>query len=620
MKNRLLLFYIISSTILICQVQLPLRGTLRTAKMLERKGDLNNAIAIYKGILEKNPDHYQAVISLKNLYKNNQLYDQGISFLINQIQRDSMNISYNLDLVELYFLNDEIEKSNTASSSGLKRYKKNRSYYRLLNNIFIKYDLKENIDILLKNGRAQFGNSFLAFDIGVYYQSKSNYISAMNEFSLDLLNNKNNYNRIGKRILMMSDKKGSHTIIESELLKILPKNPNLISNILCDFYFKLQRFENSYNIKKTYTTENINELNSWIKFASNLNKERQFKYASKAYNYVIRKNLNTKITETALLGLAKTLESQILPEMDESLIEYSFNHNIFFKDPFQSKNYLSLDYLASSLTLYDSLIISIKDQNILSEVCYRLGEVQFKILHNFDTALLYFEKAMKANPNKLLKQMIILRIVDIYIAKGNPERGKVFLLLNKRDLTRNQIKEKSILCDMFTKSISEIILDIDSLISEIDLEDTFFNDLMELKVFLNKHNSQDDHNKIALKYFIKSEFYRKQKKVGDAINELVYLIKNYPESKIVSLAILRLSLFHHKEGEYKESLKYSSLLKNTEFEDQGIILSGQIFQYNLIEPDKALSNYMRIINEFPQSIFFEPIRVHVREMRKGKNI
>ena len=122
------------------------------------------------------------------------------------------------------------------------------------------------------------------------------------------------------------------------------------------------------------------------------------------------------------------------------------------------------------------------------------------------------------------------------------------------------------------------------------------------------------------KYFIKSEFYRKQKNVGDAINELVYLIKNYPESKIVSLAILRLSLFHHKVGEYKESLKYSSLLKNTEFEDQGIILSGQIFQYNLNEPDKALSNYMRIINEFPQSIFFEPIRFHVREMRKGKNI
>ena len=358
MKNRLILFYIYFSTILICQVQLPFRGTIRTAKTLEKQGDINNAIAIYKGILEKKPNHYQAIINLKNLYKNNQLYDEGIFFLTDQIRKDSMNISYNLDLVELYFLNEQMEKSNEAWFSGLERYKRNRSYYRLLNNIFIKYDLKKNMEILVKNGREQFGLSFLAFELGVYYQSKNDYILAMNEFTIDLLDNKRNYNRIGKQILMMSDDKNSHTIIEADLLKILHKKPDLISKILCDFYFKLQMFESSFEIKKTYTTENIKELNSWITFASNLNKEKQFKYASKAYNYVIRKNINKSINETALLGLAKTFESQILREMDESLIEYSLNHNVFFKDPFQSKNYLSLDNLASSLTLYDSLIIS----------------------------------------------------------------------------------------------------------------------------------------------------------------------------------------------------------------------------------------------------------------------
>ena len=599
-----------------CQVQLPFRGTIRTAKTLERQGDIKNAIAVYKGILEKKPNHYQAIINLKNLYKNNQLYDQGIFFLTDQIRKDSMNISYNLDLVELYFLNEQIEKSNETWFSGLERYKRNRSYYRLLNNIFTKYDLKKNMEILIKNGREQFGLSFLAFELGVYYQSKNNYILAMNEFTIDLLDNKRNYNRIGKQILMMSDNKSSHTIIEADLLKILHKKPDLISKILCDFYFKLQMFESSFEIKKTYTTENIKELNSWITFASDLNKEKQFKYASKAYNYVLRKNINKSINETALLGLAKTFESQILREVDESLIEYSLNHNVFFKDPFQSKNYLSLDNLASSLTLYDSLIISIENQNILSEVCYRLGEVQFKILHNFDTALLYFEKALKANPTRLLKQMVIIRIIDIYIAKGNPEKGRVFLLMNEENLTSDQVKEKTILCDMFIKSSSEIILNIDTLISEIGLENLFFNDLMELKVFLSKYSSEEDQNKMALKYFIKSIFFVKQKKTGDAINELAYLIKNYPESKIASLAILRLSLLYYKIGGYEESLKYSSLLKNTEFEDQGIILSGQVYQYNLDKQDKALDNYMKIINEFPESIFFEPLRFHVREMKK----
>ena len=127
MKNKLVTFSIIFLSVIICQPQLPFRGTIKTAKMLERQGDLDNAIAIYKGILENKPDHYQAIINLKNLYKNNQLYDQGISFLTNQIRTDSMNISHNIDLLELYFLDGQKIQFDELWSSGLKRYKKNNT-------------------------------------------------------------------------------------------------------------------------------------------------------------------------------------------------------------------------------------------------------------------------------------------------------------------------------------------------------------------------------------------------------------------------------------------------------------------------------------------------------------
>lgn len=620
MKNKLVTFSTIFLSVIICQPQLPFRGTIKTAKMLERQGDLDNAIAIYKGILENKPDHYQAIINLKNLYKNNQLYDQGISFLTNQIRIDSMNISHNIDLLELYFLDGQKIQFDELWSSSLKRYKKNKSYYRLLNKIFTKYNLEKNIKELSFNGRNEFGNSFLAFDIGVYYQSKNEYTLAMNEFGIELLNNMKNYSRVERRILMMSDDKESHEIIKSKLLVILTEKPDLISKILCAFYFKLQQFDNAFQIKKKYSKGNINDLNDWIKFASNLDKEKQFKYSAKAYNYVIDKNMDNKITETALLGLAKAFENQILLEENKSLINFSYNHNTFFKDPFKSKNNLSLENLSSSLILYDSLITSIKDQSILSEVCYRLGEVQFKIIHDFDNSLLLFQKALNASPNRLMKQKIIIRIIDTHIAKGNPKKGKRFLLENKNFLTYNQVKEKSILCNMFMRNSSELVLSIDSVLSEIDLENPLFNDLMELKIFFSKYYSADNQNKSALTYFMKSEFYVKQKKIGDAINQLVYLIDNHPNSNIISLAILRISLLYYKIGEYEKTIKYSSYLQNTEFEDQGIILSGQTYQYELNELNKALNNYMKIINEFPQSIFFEPIRFHVRKLKEEEKI
>ena len=52
----------------------------KTARMLEKKGDLNGAIAVYESILTNNPDHAQSVQSLKNIFLAHQKYEKGIDF------------------------------------------------------------------------------------------------------------------------------------------------------------------------------------------------------------------------------------------------------------------------------------------------------------------------------------------------------------------------------------------------------------------------------------------------------------------------------------------------------------------------------------------------------------
>ena len=58
------------------------------------------------------------------------------------------------------------------------------------------------------------------------------------------------------------------------------------------------------------------------------------------------------------------------------------------------------------------------------------------------------------------------------------------------------------------------------------------------------------------------------------------------------------------------------MLKNTKFEDKGIILAGQVHENQMFNQKKALKYYMEILNNFSTSIYYEPIRYHVRKIKK----
>ena len=141
---------------------------------------------------------------------------------------------------------------------------------------------------------------------------------------------------------------------------------------------------------------------------------------------------------------------------------------------------------------------------------------------------------------------------------------------------------------------------------------------MELKNLVYKYcNVSSDY--ASFKYFQKSELFIKQNKLGDAIKELEYLIDNFPESSIKPLAHLRLAVINFKLGFFSNALNYALLLENTEFADKGIILAGQIYEIQGKDEGRPLEQYMRILNDFTYSIYYEPIRYHVRKIQKAKS-
>ena len=146
--------------------------------------------------------------------------------------------------------------------------------------------------------------------------------------------------------------------------------------------------------------------------------------------------------------------------------------------------------------------------------------------------------------------------------------------------------------------------------------DPSFNDLMQLKNILTEYYLNGSNNsEIAFTYFQKAENLIRQNKIGESIQELKFLTQKFPESSIFHIAIFRQALLHYRLNQIDEAITLANSLNESTFSDKAAIFIGQIYETKFFDTEKALSYYLKIINEYPESVFSEPIRHHIRNLK-----
>ena len=88
--NSLLLISLILFSRVSTQNTNSINASLNTAKFLEKKGDIDGAISIYQGILEKNPKHAISIHKIKSIYLSYERYYEGIQFVNNLLKNDPL--------------------------------------------------------------------------------------------------------------------------------------------------------------------------------------------------------------------------------------------------------------------------------------------------------------------------------------------------------------------------------------------------------------------------------------------------------------------------------------------------------------------------------------------------
>ena len=594
---------------------------MKTARIYEMNKNWDSAISIYKDIISKGPNNFQAIRSLKNIYKKSQRYDDGINFLKYYLTRNPKDIQLHIELGEFYYLKEEISLAKKVWSDGINNFKSNKSYYRILLSTYDKYSLEKEIFNMIKKGRDNFGKSFLAQELGSYYQRRKEYKKAIDEYILTLLSNTGRGSTVSRRILMMSDDSEAKDIIEIKLLETSAKYPDILLPTLADHYFKHRDYFNSYKTYLEWADKGFFNAKKWLDFANSLRKEKSYSLSIKAYEFALKQDLRGYQVGESLLGLAKSFEDQISPIEEKDIIPFFYNDNMFFEDAFQLYSKISPENLQSSLAIYDSILVSIPESSLITEAQFRLAEIQYRIIGDFDKSSTLYMTALSQNPPIELAKKIVLRIGDVLLAKGNFNEAISFLDSIYSVYKMPEVKNKLVETYLFSGIPDTVLTIINEIFTTINPTNNTFNDLMEVRDIINHYYSEvDEISKTAFIEFLKSEYLLKQGKISEASQLLDYIIKNNKDLELVPLISLRRAIVLMRLKKFDQALSQVQSIENTIFADRSIIMSGQIYEQIYNNTQKALTYYMRIINDYSDSIYSEPIRYHIRRLNNIEKI
>ena len=614
---------IISYSILLGQITVmpQRRDLIQNALLMERRGDIERARTLYEDMLRENPGNRQAYQRLKEILKRTGELDSAAQLVEVWIDLNPNDLQAYIELGEIVFLKkDKIRAAKIWHDFEI-TYGTNKSIYRMLVHTFSRLGLTEEMERLVKRGRNKLGQKdMLALDLANYYYSRQTYDRAIDEYLIYIIEHPQQEKLVTDRVLLMSDDPENHLLIEKKLISSLENNHVIINKLLAGYYFKTSRYNEALSTHRSMGLHNNADFNRWLLLAGNLRKESQYDLSIKAYQELLHLELELppKIIGEALLGLGKTYEDQLLPNNRNNSLVVFYPDNLFFKNEFLHISSRSRESLEKTFELYKRVLQELPASSFSPKAHFRLGEIQFKITRDFDGARASYLSALASRPDNNLRQNILLRIGDTFIAEGNLIAARNHFKVQDRN-NNNSISPftmKEIQLTFLTGTIDTAKTVLDSMIVNSLPNDKYFNDLMELQDIIAQHYTfGSETDKEALLQYSITERFLQQYKLVEAAEMLAFIRENYPDVSILPTVMLRECLLRLLLEDVSISLNIAKLLEKTIFAPQGITIQGEINEQFFGDIDEAMKFYNNLLESYPMSMLAEPVRMRMRQLK-----
>ena len=573
---------------------------LNQAKALTKNGLDEKAIEVYYDLYIENPTMREALLPLKQLLKKKKDVKNLQKVANIYLKRYNNSLKSKIDIIDILIWIDYPEWENILNNLPANKKFEDKRIKSVIA-ILINNQKQSDAINLINSARIQRKKDFYSYELGSYYALNFSVQESVNEFLLHLKYNPKKYRIIRDRILSFPDMVQLNNKIELILENDSSRESKLI---LSDIKFKSGDFQNAYElIKKYYSNEN--EL---ITFAENLVSNKQYELSQIILDDILNKTTNKQIINKAIIILANLFEKMMVSTEYYLPLSNSINNNQLLDSPFIKVDPNKIQFLENAINIYDSLRINMNDFKSI----YKLADIKYKILGDIDGSNILYNEILKNN--KSTPEFISnasIQIIDLMIIKGNITLAKETLEKFEKQINSYELYTIKYLQILFYLNEWDEFNELSSTFLKKDLkEKNSYNDILKMTsnnlLFEKDYKNLNLYSESLLKIF--------QNKRTEAIN-ILDSMQAQQNNELSNKIRYELAILNLHQGSIAKSLNIlDNIDVNTAYIESASLLKAEIYDYIIDDKSKAVDTYLYILDNFPDSIYYESIRIRLREL------
>ena len=320
-----------------------------------------------------------------------------------------------------------------------------------------------------------------------------------------------------------------------------------------------------------------------------------------------------------MLGLADAVEKSVLAQQTANPLDYFFPGNVFFKTEFIQNVTDDESHLQSAFSIYDSLIVAMPKSAYSAQALFRLAELRFLVLRDFDGANSLYEQSMAICRDARIIEQCRLRTGDIILAKGDPASA---LVIFRREAERNEGVEfeksarvREMLALFLSGDVESVLKMKNDVLGLLGAKHELFNDVLELMNFIDEYFVKSNENgKAMFLQFVQGELFIRQNKLSEAENVYQFLLSEcagVPIESAVRFRFLQMKLMFQSATDCGEIVAPLVDMPN-DYSDRTAFMLAEISEMRDRQLGSAIRWYELILEKFPESLYCEQARSRLR--------
>lgn len=560
------------------------------------QGQFEKALITYQKTLKKQPNNNTVLLGLVKTFQQLERYGD-VKILINNKINQSRHKG--LLLVELgynYQLQgqDSIAKTKYTQAIQLVKDRMTSPYrvgkalqdHNLLEEAVIAYEAG-----MIANPNSNFNRQLARIygELGEIEKMFNSYLNLANENQAFVASAQRNF------AMFINDDptNDANVIFRKLLLKRLQKEQNIIYNELLSWLFIQQKqYKKAFIQEKAIYKRTDGNINGVIDLASITIEENALEEAQEILEYIKEVALDeeTKLqAEQQLLQIAikkatTVAQQETIRKRYKALLEYYGINSITVPVQIDYAHFLAFEVKTpgEAATFLKQSVKQPFNRFDTARLKMELADI-LVLEEKFNQALIYYSQIQNKIKNSVIAQEARFKVAKTSYYKADFEWAETQL-------------------DVLKSSATQLIA----------------NDALELLLVI-RDNSQEDSLQTALKKYARADLLSYQNKPEQAIKLYGEILEQHKGESIEDEALLaQAKLFEDKFAFAKAEKNYITIIdfyKDGILADDAYYRLAQLYENNLGQPEKAKSNYERIIFDFADSIYYVEAQKRFRSLR-----